>query len=214
MVRLPVLSSAFRKIAAPAAVGLAASFGVVAVSGTASAATTADPTITVTYPVNGSTLIKKVNASLTLGPGTLATTADLTTGALTANLTLPPATGTFRELGIPVTATTELIADGPTTGQVNFSANTVQSTSQVTLKLDSLKVGPVKLPIGKSCETVTPATISLTSGAGFNVLSGGPLSGTYRIPLFHHCGLATGLINLTIPGPGNTISLTLGAAQL
>lgn len=214
MVRLPVPSSVFRKLAVPAAVSLAAGLGVVVAAGPAFAAPAADPTISVTYPVNGSTLIKKVNSSLTLGPGSLSTTADLTTGALTASLTLPPATGTFRELGIKVTATTELVADGPTTGQVNFSASTVQSTSRVTLRLDSLKVGPVQLPVGKSCETITPATISLTSGAGFNLLSGGPLSGTYRIPLFHHCGLATALINLTIPGPGNTISLTLGAAQL
>lgn len=67
--------------------------------------------------------------------------------------------------------------------------------------------------MGPSCETRTPATISLTSGAGFNLLNGGTLSGTYTIPPFSHCGLNTALINLTIPGPGNTIALTLGAAS-
>jgi hypothetical protein len=35
-----------------------------------------------------------------------------------------------------------------------------------------------------------------------------------RLLLFHGCGLNTGLLNLTIPGSGNTISLTLGALQL
>jgi hypothetical protein len=47
-----------------------------------------------------------------------------------------------------------------------------------------------------------------------NVLNGGTLAGTYTIPPFAHCGLATFLINLTLPGPGNTISLTLGAGSL
>jgi hypothetical protein len=30
-------------------------------------------------------------------------------------------------------------------------------------------------------------------------------------PRFTHCLLDTALINLTLPGPGNTITLTLGA---
>jgi hypothetical protein len=51
----------------------------------------------------------------------------------------------------------------------------------------------------------------LSSQAGFNALSGGTVSGTYTIPKFTHCLLATALINLTLPGPGNTITLTLGA---
>jgi hypothetical protein len=33
---------------------------------------------------------------------------------------------------------------------------------------------------------------------------------SYTIPQFAGCGLATVLINLTIPGPGNTLTLTLG----
>lgn len=38
------------------------------------------------------------------------------------------------------------------------------------------------------------------------------LGRTYTIPRFAHCLLATPLINLTLPGPGHTITLTLGAA--
>jgi hypothetical protein len=36
--------------------------------------------------------------------------------------------------------------------------------------------------------------------------------GPAPFPRFSHRGLATILINLTIPGPGNTISLTVGPA--
>jgi hypothetical protein len=180
----------------------------------ASPAAPADSTVSVTYPVTGSTFIKAIGSTIALGPGTLATTADLTTSTLTGTLTLPPSTGSFKELGfIPVTATTEMIQDGPATGTVNFSTNAVTTTATDTIQLTSLKVAGLSIPVGPSCET-SPATITVTSQPGFNVLSGGTLAGTYTIPHFAHCGLATLLINLTLPGPGNTISLTLGAGTL
>jgi hypothetical protein len=176
----------------------------------------ADTSITASYPVSGSTYIKSINSTLSLGPGTLTSTVDLTTSAITAStLTLPPSTGTFRELGfIPVTATTALTQDGAATGTVSLSQNTVTVTSQVTLQLTSLTVAGIPLPVGKSCETATPATITVSSQPGFNVLNGGTVAGTYTIPRFSHCGLATLLINLSIPGSGNTISLTLGKATI
>lgn len=173
-----------------------------------------DSTVSVSYPVTGSTFIKAIGSTIDLGPGTLSTTADLTTSTLTGTLTLPPATGSFKELGlIPVTATTEMIQDGTATGTVNFTTNAVTTTATDTIKLTSLKVAGVPILVGPSCET-SPTTISVSSQAGFNVLNGGILSGTYTIPPFAHCGLATLLINLTLPGPGNTISLTLGKGTL
>jgi len=36
------------------------------------------------------------------------------------------------------------------------------------------------------------------------------LAGSYTIPQFANCGVATVLIDLTKPGPGNTLTLTLG----
>jgi hypothetical protein len=50
----------------------------------------------------------------------------------------------------------------------------------------------------------------VNSQPGFSILNGGNLDGTYTIPDFHNCGLSTLLINLTLPGSGNTITLTLG----
>jgi hypothetical protein len=129
-------------------------------------------------------------------------------------LSLPPATGSFKELGlVPVTATTEMVQDGQAAGTVNFSTNAVTTTATETIKLTGLKVAGLPIPVGGSCQT-SPATITVTSRPGFNLLSGGTLAGTYTIPPFAHCGLATFLINLTLPGPGNTISLTLGAGSL
>ncbi len=198
--------------AAAAVAGIAAATP--ALASPAAPTAPSDSTVSVSYPVTGSTFIKAIGGAIDLGPGTLSTTADLTTSTLTGTLTLPPATGSFKELGlIPVTATTEMIQDGTATGTVNFTTNAVTTTATDTIKLTSLKVAGVPILVGPSCET-SPATIAVSSQAGFNVLNGGTLSGTYTIPPFAHCGLATLLINLTLPGPGNTISLTLGKGTL
>jgi len=190
-----------------AAVASAAGLGVMGVS-----PASADTTASLTYPVSGSTYINAIHTSIPLGPGTLSATADLTTSAITGSVNLPPATGSFKELGlVPVTATTAFVEQGQTTGTLESDGG-IQATSHISLKLTSLKVAGIPVPVGNSCETAVPATITLTSESGFNALTGGTVSGTYTIPHFAHCLLATPLINLTLPGPNNTITLTLGAA--
>jgi hypothetical protein len=191
-----------------------AGIGLSATPALASRSAPADQVINLTFPVTGSTFIKKINTSISLGPGTLASTADLTNSTLTATLTLPPATGSFKELGfITVTATTKLIQVGQATGTFNFNANTVTTTAMAKLQLTRLNVSGIPIPVGSSCET-SPATITVASQPGFTFGLGGNLAGTYTIPNFQHCGLATLLINLTLPGPGNTITLTLGKPTL
>jgi hypothetical protein len=180
--------------------------------GVAGSPASADTTISLTYPISGSTYINAIHTSIPLGPGTLSATADLNTAAVTGSVNLPPATGSFKELGlVPVTATTAFVEQGQTTGTLESDGG-IQATSHISLKLTSLKVAGIPVPVGNSCETAVPATITLTSESGFNALTGGTVSGTYTIPHFAHCLLATPLINLTLPGPGNTITLTLGAA--
>jgi hypothetical protein len=105
----------------------------------------ADQTVNVTYPVSGSTFIKAINSSIALGPGSLSTTADLTTSTLTGTLSLPPATGSFKELGlVPVTATTEMIQDGQATGTVNFTTNAVTTTTKESIADQPEGGGPAR----------------------------------------------------------------------
>jgi hypothetical protein len=190
---------------------LAAGATLALTAGTASAATT----VKATYKVTGSTYLKAPNFTLALGPGKLVSHVNLKTGKLTATLSMPNATGSFKQLGIiPVTSTTQFINDGPTTGKVNTSTGAVRTKSKITLRLVSLTVAGLNIPVGKSCQTKNPAVVRLSSAPGFNVLDGGSLSGSYTISDFSGCGLATGLINLTIPGGGNTITLTLGKAKV
>jgi hypothetical protein len=178
----------------------------------------ADTTLTLTYPVSGSTFVEATNASLGLGPGSLTATADLNTGAVTGSLSLPDSTGSFTELGIvPVTATVAFTEEGPVTGTLNLNTGAITATVNIELRITDLKVSGIDTLVGPNCQTVTPAQISVVSQAGFNVAAGGPVAGTYTIPDFNNCGLLdveAPLINLTIPGPGNTIALTLGAPSV
>ena len=210
MSRLPRRSLARRLAALAAGATLLAAAGVAATAGSASA----DTVLNVHYALTGTTFLKKLNTTVNLGSGTLAATVDLTTGASSSTLTLPPATASVKEFGlIPVTATTEMVQNGPATGTANLSTNTITSTASVTLKITNLTIAGLSVPVGGSCQT-TPFSVTLSSGPGFTVSGGGPISGGYTIPAFHHCGLSTLLINLTIPGSGNTLNLTLGQLQL
>ena len=191
--------------------GLVAAFTIAA----APAASAADTVVKVKYPVHGSTFLKAPNATINLGPGTLRAKVDLNTGAVTAGLNLPPATGSFKEFGlIPVTATAAFIQNGPTTGKVDLSTGAVTTTSKITLQITNLSVAGLPVPVGPACESATPASITLTSQPGFSIVNGGKVSGTYTVPPFAHCGLTTPLLNLTIAGPGNTLTLTLGKAKV
>ncbi|HEY4457370.1 MAG TPA: hypothetical protein VGN81_23870 [Pseudonocardiaceae bacterium] len=205
-----MISIRLRKtITAVAAGGLAVAGMLVAVP--SASAAPADDSLLASYPINGSTMIKATNSSMNLGPGTLNATLDVDNNTFTADLNLPPATGSFTELGfVPVTATTEFVQDGATTGAVDGDTGGITSTSKIIIRLTDVKIAGIDVPVGNSCQT-SPATIQLTSEDGFNVLTGGNISGTYTIPKFSNCGLLnTPIINAVIPGAGNTITLTLG----
>jgi hypothetical protein len=113
-----------------------------------------------------------------------------------------------------IKATTRFINDGPTTGKLNLNTGAVTTTSTITLQIVSLTVAGLPAPVGTSCQTASPVVVTVKSQKGFNVLKGGNLAGIYAIGRFQHCKLATLLLNATIPGPGNTITLTLGQAHL
>ena len=199
-----------RRATALGAAGLVAAGALIAAGGPASAASS----VKAKYKVSGSTFLAGPHATLKLGPGVLAVKVT-GTGKITATLSLPPATGSFKQFGlIPVTATTRFINDGPTTGKVDFSTGKVRTTSKITLHIVNLSVAGIPVPVGNSCETASPVVVSLTSQPGFNILAGGKVAGSYTIGHFSHCGLATLLINQTIPAAGNTIVLKLGKAKI
>lgn len=189
--------------------------GLLAAGGGITTAAQASPasSLTVKYKVNGTTHLKSVNATAKLGPGSLTTTANLSTGTLTANLALPATTVSFKLFGVvPVLATAKLTQDGETTGTVNLNTGAVKTTSKIILQLTSLEISGLALPVPKTCQSATPMVVDLTSQAGFSVVKGGPLAGTYTMPKVANCGELTAVLNAVFPGSGNTINLTLSDA--
>jgi hypothetical protein len=171
--------------------------------------TTAPPTtISITFNASGTTHVKQLNADIPLGPGTLATAVNLTTGTFTGDLTLPEASASFKLFGLlPATAKVQFTPVGQTTGTLQGS--TVTSDTKVTIRLVDIRVlGVPLLAKNAKCQTMTPADLALSS-TSFSPLTGGTVSGTYTIPQFSGCGLVNPIVNLTVPGAGNTASLTL-----
>ncbi|MGD0241790.1 MAG: hypothetical protein ABSB59_15880 [Streptosporangiaceae bacterium] len=210
MSRPPRRSLANRLAVLTAGVSLLTAAAVAASAPSASA----DTTINAHYALTGSTFIKKLNTTVNLGSGSLAATVDLDTGAVSSTLSLPPATVSMKELGIiPVSATATMVQNGPATGSANLTTNTITSSASIIFKITKLSVAGLNVPVGGNCES-SPFSVSLSSGPGFTVSGGGPLSGSYTIPPLHGCGLITPVLNLLIPGPGNTFNLTLGPLQL
>ena len=194
-----------------AALGSTVLVALVAVGGAASAASF----IKARYKVTGTTFLAGPNTSVPLGPGKLSAKVNGSTGKLTATLLMPPATASFKELNlVQVAAITKFINDGPTTGKVNLNTGVTRTTSKITLQITSLTVAGQAVPIGSRCETASPVVIKLKSKKGFNPLDGGKVAGSYTIGKFSHCGLATLLINQTVPASGNTITLKLGKAKI
>jgi hypothetical protein len=191
---------------------------------TTTTTTTAPPTTTTTanpppgnlsidYSVNGSTHLKGLNTTVTLGPGTLPISLDLASGDFTGDLTLPPTTARFTLLGfIPGTAKIQLVPASQVTG--TFQNGTVNATARDTIRITDLSL--LGLPVIRSsttCQTNSPASIPLKSGADFNVQTGGTLTGTYTIPSLKGCGLLTPLLSAFATGSGNTISVNVATTS-
>lgn len=173
----------------------------------------ADVTLTVLYDAAGTTVVAKTGSVVNLGPATLTATVN-PDGTFTASLPLPPSHTSFKAVGLlPVSATVSFIAAAPVTGQIVSDPTTrLISTSSYFIKLSNVKTGGVPTPVGSRCQTTAPVTIP--AGGPFNIVNGGTLTGTYTIGKFSHCGLSTTLINLLIPGGGNTVSLTVSNGRL
>jgi hypothetical protein len=159
--------------------------------------------------VNGSTHLKTLNTTAKLGPGTLPITLDLGTGNFTGDLTLPNTSASFTIFGfIPGSAKIQLIPAGHVTG--SFSNGVVKADAKETIRLTDVSLfGFPIVQKSTTCQTKSPADIPMMSGPGFNVQTGGQLTGTYTIPSLQGCGFFTPLLSAFATGAGNTISVTV-----
>jgi hypothetical protein len=140
------------------------------------------------WNLSGTLTVKKLNQSVTLPAGSRFNgSVDLSTGALTGDVTIPEFTTRFRVLGLPVDA-----------------------TSALTIKIGRLSspLLPLNL-VGGFCQTSSPASLPLHYVGPLDLASGFTFSGTTTIPPLEHCGLATPLLNTLMAGSGNPFTVKL-----
>lgn len=167
-------------------------------------------TITYSYGIKGSSMIRSLHGTVPLNGGITAQ-LDLGTGKYTADLALDPTTAKFTMLGLlPVTTKIAFQPEGQTTGAVANGA--LDATSRLTIKMPEISVFGLPVSRSNDCRTSEPSVVTMTSGPGFDVLKGGPLSGGYALAPLTDCGPFTPFISALATGPGNTIDLTLAPA--
>jgi hypothetical protein len=187
----------------------------VATAGLASApsALAADTVIPIHWSVNASAHIKSLNMDITVPPGTFDGSVNLTTGALSGNLTLPSATQNISLLGIPLASATFAMApNGPISGHLDLATMTVSVTASFNFNITNVHASilPRLNLVGNNCHGSKPITQTLTGPV--NLAGSQTFSSTFAIPKFADCGLTTPLLNLIIPGGGNTFTATFAPA--
>ncbi|RLV54523.1 hypothetical protein D9V41_15885 [Aeromicrobium phragmitis] len=196
--------------------GIAALIAGAALALTSSPASAA--TIDVDYDVNGTTQIEKTGSTITLGPAVMHSFVE-DDGSFTGDMVLPGTRTEFKVIGfIPVTADVNFTPTKPTTGQLTRVGRqrVLTSESSYYVRLSNIKASIFPLFAGQNCRTVDPVVIPANTPEGefFDIAAGGRLVGEYTLGEFENCGLNTWLINLLVPGGGNTIELNLTNGRL
>jgi len=142
---------------------------------------------------------------------TLSAEGDITTGSLTANLSIPPIDQTIWIGLIPVTVKGALTPTGTIHGTVGLTNSGVFSeaaSGSANELVGSVGVGIFTVPIG--CTTVEPIQLPLSISEQVNalVVGGFSFSTKVTVPEFGGCGLFGPILSSTMSGPGNTIEMT------
>lgn len=169
--------------------------------------------IPIHWQVNASTHIKSLNMDVQIPAGTFDGEVDLATSSLTGNLNLPPASQTIKLFGMPIATTTFAMSqNGPITGHIDLATMTVTVNSSFNFAIT--KATTPFLPglnlVGKSCRGTQPINVSMSGPV--NLTGASSFSAEYTLPKLTGCGLATPLLNLIVPGGGNTFSATFAPA--
>jgi hypothetical protein len=165
------------------------------------------------WALKGKVTEKKSGLVQEVPPGaTLSSTADATSGALTATLSIPPINQTFFIGLIPVTISGALTPTGPATGTFGFSSDGSEvfesADGKANEEVRGVTVGIFPVPIG--CKTVEPIDLPLSIDEPTNALSTGSFAfrAEVTVPEFGGCGLYGPLISSTTSGPGNIVEMT------
>jgi hypothetical protein len=203
-----------RTFARLAAIGAVASAALTLTSGGANAIG-----LNVAYDATGTSHVNHTDSDLWIKPTTMSLTVESNDGSITGHLPISPSDTKFHVLGfLPIKAQVNFIEAAPLTGNLHYTPNgpTVTSSASYYIRLSDVLVAGIPQYVGNSCQTKNPVVVQADTPAGqiFDLNNGGNLKGTFTIGNFENCFLETGLINLLVPGSGNTIDLQVSNGRL
>lgn len=179
----------------------------------APAATAADPVIPLHWKVNASTTLRFMNMNIVIPEGTFDGQVNLATGELTGDLSLPPAVQQIKLFGLSLaSATFAVVQAAPVHGHVDLATLTATVTSSFNMKITqaSASLLPWLNLVGNSCRGSQPVTVTMSGPV--SLTSASSFSASYDIPKLTGCGVATPILNLLIPGGGNTFTASFAPA--
>ncbi len=167
------------------------------------------------WSVSGSLTLAKLHQAATLPSGsTFNGSADLTTGTLTGDVSIPQFTTRLTVLGLPVDATLQFVEAKPVNGTITLSGATATVSATASAYVHLTRLSSPLLPlnlVAPGCQTSAPVSLPLSvSGNVLTLIGQGfTATGSTTIPPLQGCGLATPLLNLLMAGPNNPFSITL-----
>jgi hypothetical protein len=166
------------------------------------------------WRISGSVTAAKLGIPLKIPAGsTLSAEGDITTGTLSASLTVPPINETVNIFGlVPVTISAELQQAGPISGSIGLSNTgqlSLKATGGANLIAKSISILFFKINLG--CRTASPVQLPLNIEESANALATGSIgfSASVTIPSFTGCSpLDEALLDALLSGSGNKISIS------
>jgi hypothetical protein len=182
--------------------------GVLIAAGPASA----DPVIPVDFNnVTGTTFLAKPMVTSQIPTSVINTQIDLGTGKLTGQAHIPDITVKLNILNIGVTSTVAIVPAADLTGTVDFTNQKLSTTTTFTIAVKNVHLDalPNVNLVTQGCTTSKVSSATLTNTGAIDIFNGTEVTGTFSVPSFTHCGLATPLLTLLLSGGNNVLTLEL-----
>lgn len=168
-------------------------------------------TLDLSWDVDTTTTLAKIGTTVSLPTGSLVAQIDTRSGAMTGDLSFPTATKTLQLGQIPLgTVSVALHQAGQVRGRVNRDRTRAAANAAFDVQIVSIRpaFAPALNLVGGPCTTRRPATAGLHGP--INLGGSTTFTSTYYLPRFADCGQsATPILNALLPGPRNTMSITL-----
>jgi hypothetical protein len=193
-----------RRLLATAAVAVVAGVTSIALAGPASA-----DVFNLHYGnVTGSTHLAKPNVDATIPTSVVDAQLDLATSQLTGTAQIPDFQVNIKIAGlIDTSSIVRLVPVGGLTGTLTDSLTVTQQFRIQLVRVFSPLAPKINL-VPRGCGTKQISTVTLHNTTPVDLFDT-TTSGTFTVPKFSGCGLLTPLLNLLLPGGGNTLTLRL-----